>query len=372
MGKIIFICLLLLAACEKKEATPSNPPMDVTVYEVVEQNVPANFEFVGVAQSSHLVEIWSRVEGYLWKIAYTEGGFVKEGDLLFQIDPRQFEAAVDEVKGELSREKAILWTAQRSVERYTPLYEQKAASRKDLDDATGQMLASQASVETAQAKLTEAELNLSYTAITSPISGLTVRSKYREGTLINPGVNGLLTTVSVIDPIWVIFGVSDSYLLSANQEIAEKKLITPENYDVTLILADGSELPNVGKVNFASPVLDQTTGTMTVRAEFKNPGNLVKPGQFIRARLTGAIRPNAMIVPQQSVQQGANGMYVFVVNEKSQAELRLVQVGDWYENYWIIKSGLESGDEVIVGGVNKVGNGSPVNVLTNKKKKTKK
>ncbi len=370
MDKIIFICFVLLAGCQKQEPPVAMVP-EVSTYIVEVQTIPANFEFMGVAESSHLVEIWSRVEGYLWKIAYKEGALVKEDDLLFQIDPRQFQAEVDEAKGAVAREEAVLWAAEQAVARFTPLYERKAASKRDLDNATAEELAGVGSVESAKANLVKAQLNLSYTAITSPIAGLTTRSKYREGTLINPGVNGLLTTVSVLDPIWVIFSVSDFYLLASKEELAKKQLIYPKNedFDVTVVLSDGSEFPYKGKVNFASPILDQSTGTMTVRAEFPNPQNELRPGQFVRATVRGATRPNAIVVPQESVQQGAKGMFVYVVNDEDVAEIRYVEVGTWYNQSWVIKSGLEEGDEVIVNGVNKVRNGSPVKVASKPKTK---
>lgn len=356
--------LLTFSSCEKKSEDVK--AIQVTAYTVKPQTIPAIFEFVGVAESSHLVEIRARVEGYLWKIDYLEGSFVNAGDLLFEIDPRQFLAAVQEAEGELARQKAILWAAEQAVKRYKPLYEQNAASKKDLDDATANELAGEGTVQTAMGKLTEAKLNLSYAAITTPISGLSGRSKYREGTLITPSINGLLTTIAVVDPIWVIFSVSDSYLLNNWEELAKNQLKYPanNNFDVSLILANGSEFPYFGKVDFSSPTLDQNTGTMTVRAIFPNPQKELRPGQFVRAKVSGATRPNAIIVPQQSVQQGAKGMFVFVINKESTAELRFVEVGDWYDNYWIIKSGLKEGDEVVVDGVNKVYNDALVKIIS--------
>ncbi len=360
MHRFFLLIILVLCACNKAEKPPQGIP--VTTYKVEPQTIPAIVEFVGVAESSHLVEIRSRVEGYLWKIAYKEGSFVNEGDLLFQIDPRQFEAAVDEVKGELARENAALWASEQAVERFLPLYEQKAASKRDLDNAVARRLANEATVESLKAKLTQANLNLSYTSITTPISGLSGRSKYREGTLITPSINGLLTIVAIVDPIWVYFSVSDSYLLSTRQEIEKNTLKYPENddFDVALTLADGSLFPHVGKVDFTSPTLDPSTGTMTVRAVFPNPEKILLPGQFVRAQVIGATRPNAIIIPQTAVQQGEKGMYVYIINKEKKAELRLVTVGDWYENNWIIKSGLSAGEEVIVSGVNKVMNGTLV------------
>jgi membrane fusion protein (multidrug efflux system) len=213
-----------------------------------------------------------------------------------------------------------------------------------------------------QAKLEEAELNLSYATIRSPISGQTSSSKFREGTLIQPGVNGLLTTVYVLDPMWINIAVSDSYFLASQQEIARGELKVPDNFEfeVWLTMADGSEYPFPGTVSFISPVLDPNTGSLSVRGIFPNPDNILKPGQFVRVRAVGAERPNAIVVPQEAVQQGAKGRFVYVVDNDRRAQVRYVDTGSWYETGWIIKSGLKAGDEVIVSGVEKVRDGTRV------------
>jgi len=371
VGYRVFKLLLigLLFSCSK-QASKQEELVEVETVIVQAKTIPIAFEFVGVCQSSHLVEIRSRVQGYLEKVAYVEGAFVQEGDLLFKIDDREFQTRVNESKANLEKEKAILWSAQKAVDRYQPLFEQKAASRKDLDDATAQLLAEQAQVNFYEAKLQEAELNLEYTSITSPISGLTTNSRYQEGTLITPQANDLLTTVSVIDPIWVTVSVSDYYFLESNQEIARGELIVPSNYDfdVSLTLADGSIYPYPGRVNFVSPVLNPNTGTLSARAIFDNPDALLKPGQFVRARVTGAKKPNAILVPQSAVVQGENSRFVYVLNGNV-VEKRDIVTGTWYENDWIIKSGLKSGDEVIVLGVNKVKEGTKVRVINRPRKK---
>jgi len=339
----------------------------VTAFRVEAKTIPADFQFVGVAKSSHPVEIRSRVEGYLQSIDYTEGDMVEGGELLFRIDPSQFEASLEQAKGELARQEAILWRAKRSLERIEPLYEQNAASQRDRDNALAQVLSGEASVISATANVTQAKLNLSYTYITSPIEGLTGRAKYREGTLITPSINGLLTLVSVIDPIWVVFSVSDDQLLKARAEGSSKELILPgeENFTVTLTLADGSTFPHTGQVNFASPTLDPETGAMVVRAQFPNPEGVVLPGQFVSAIVSGAKWHNALFVPQASVFQGRKGMYVFVINSDDTVTKREVQVGEWYKKYWIIEEGLEPGDLVVVEGTNKLQEGSRVKVTSN-------
>jgi membrane fusion protein (multidrug efflux system) len=353
--------LFILSACheEKKVALP---PTQVTVVKMEPQTIPQTFEFVGFTKSSHPVDIYARVQGYIDRIGYTEGHMVERGDLLFQLDPRPFIAAVDRAKGALSKEEAILWNARVSRERLEPLYVQHAASRRDLDNAIANQLAAEASVQSAKANLVEAELNLSYTTILSPISGLSGRAKYREGTLITPGENAQLTTISVLDPIWVDFNVPSNDLLKYREDIKKGYLLFPKEMDFTMeiVLADGTAFPFPGKANFASPTLDERTGTMLVRAFFANPYNSLKPGEFARVRAKGAVRPNSLFVPQSAVLESKSGTIVYVVNEKNQAEMLPVVAGDWYEKAWVIQSGLKAGDRVIVDGVNKVQPGTSV------------
>ncbi|MCC5832799.1 MAG: efflux RND transporter periplasmic adaptor subunit [Chlamydiales bacterium] len=366
MIRFLFTAILafLLAACEpeKKE----NPPVTVTAFRVERVTVPADFQFVGVAKSSHPVEIRSRVKGYLMSIDYIEGSMVDPGQLLFRIEPSQFEASLEQAKGELARQEAILWRAKRSLERLEPLYEQNAASQRDRDNALAQVLAGEASVISAQANVIQAELNLSYTYITSPIKGMTARARHKEGALIMPTSDNLLTLVSVIDPIWVDFSISDDQLLEVRAQEKTEMLILPkkEEYVASLKLADGSIFPHKGVVDFVSPTLDPQTGALIVRAQFDNPEGIVLPGQFVNAIISGAQWNQVITVPQAAVSQGQRGMFVFVVDSDNKVSRRLIQVGPWYENYWIIEQGLEPGDVVVVEGLNKVEEGSTVEVTS--------
>lgn len=359
---ILYIaCALILTSCQEEKKIPPQP-VKVTTVKMEAETIPVVFEFVGFTKSSHPVDIYARVQGYLDKIGYIEGGMVEKGDLLFQLDPRPFIAAVDRAKGLLSKEDANLWNARVTRERLEPLYAQHAASRRDLDNAIAAQLAAEASVQSAKANLIEAELNLSYTTMLSPISGLTGRAKYREGTLITPGENAELTTVSVLDPIWVDFNVPSNDTLKNREELRKGLLLYPKNMDFTMqiVLADGSIFPYPGKANFASPTLDERTGTMLVRAFFSNPYKTLKPGEFAKIRALGAVRPNSLFVPQTAVLESKSGTIVYVVDENNKAEMRPVQAGDWYQKSWVIQSGLKVGDRVIVDGVNKVQPGTSV------------
>jgi len=370
----ILCCLCLVCSCRSQgNHTPTLPPADVTDYVIEPKTIPVVYDFIGFAESSHSVEIRARVEGYLDKIAYVEGQLVHENDLLFQLDPKQYEAKVEQSKGEVARQVAILENAKLTVNRLTPLFQQKAASKKDLDNATANELSAQASLQSATAQLLESEINLGYTTIRSPITGYADRSRLREGALINPGSNSLLTTVSVLDPIWIYFSISDNDILQTRKQEAEKQLKLPQqadtitlstenNYDVEAILSDGSVYAFPGKVDFSAPTYDQSTGTLMVRAVFPNPEGNLRPGQFARVKVFGAKRPDAIFVPRRALMQKKNGMFVYLIGKDNKVISQDVSTGDWYGDYQIITNGLKAGDRIIVDGINKVGPGFTVRV----------
>lgn len=363
MHRLIYLfMLLLLISCSKEQKTPGARTVQVTDYVVDPVTIPAVFTFVGRTESSHLVEIRARVEGYLEKIAFQEGSMVQEGQLLFLLDSKPFQAVLDSATAELNQQKALLWRAEQDAERLKPLYEQKAASKKDLDAATSTVLATQAAVESAAAKVDEAKLNLGYTKITAPSKGLSSQSSFRVGALITPGVQGLLTTISSIDPVWVMFSVSENELLKTRREIERGCLVMPKDmdFDVQLELGQGEAYEHLGKVDFANPSFDTTTGMQSVRAVIPNPKGDLKPGQFVRVNILGAKRQGAMLVPKKSVLQGTSGFYVYAINGENKAEVRNIDVGDWYEEFWIVKSGLDQGTKIVVDGTNKIEQGVTV------------
>lgn len=360
---LLFLCFLLLAACHPKTKPAAPPPVPVSAIRIQPQTIAANFEFIGVGESSHIVQLRARVEGYLQSINYKEGGIVREGDLMFVIDQRPFIATVESAKGVLDRQKAILWNTEQTKNRMVPLYRENAVSQRDLDNAIADELAAKANVQSAMANLYQAELNLGFASITSPVNGLASQAKYREGALISPGEQNLLTTIYVVDPIWVNFNVSDNDLLKARKEAEKHQLQWPKdmNFSIEAILADGTVLPAMGYIDFTNPAIQQTTGTLLLRAVLPNPDHLLHPGQFVRVVIKGATRPNAILVPQTAVVQGENGTFVYCA-ENGKAQAKVVQLGDWYSNYWIVYNGLKEGDLVIAQGVNKIQNGTPVTI----------
>ena len=356
---------LFLFSCEKPAALRVNQPVEVTEFVVEAKNLPADFDFVGFAESSHAVEIRARVEGFLDKIAYDEGHLVKKEELLFQLDPRQYQAKVEQAKAEVAKQEAIVANAKLTVERLSPLYQQKAASKKDLDNGIANLLASEASLQSAKAQLLDSEINLSYTTIASPITGLADKAKLREGALVNPSMNSLLTTVSVLDPIWVYFTISDNDILNAEQQMSDKHIFLPKQsaYEVELSFSDGSIFKYKGKVDFSSPTYDQGMGTLLARAVFPNPEGNLRPGQFVRVKVLGAIRPHALFVPQRALMEKKNGMFVYLIDEKNRIIAQDVSTGDWVGEYQVITNGLKTGDRIVVDGINKVFPGVEVKIL---------
>ncbi|MDZ7621148.1 MAG: efflux RND transporter periplasmic adaptor subunit [Candidatus Competibacteraceae bacterium] len=335
----------------------------MTVISATPETTPATFEFTGKTESSRSVEIRARVEGYLDKIAYTEGNFVRTGQLLFQLDPQPFQAALDNARGDLARAQAQLTNARATLARVRPLAKQNAVSQKDLDDAVASEGSAQAQVQSAKAQTRTAELNLGYTTIKSPLNGLAGKSEFREGSLVTPGVSSLLTTIVQLDPIWVSFGVGENDVLKFRAEQASGKLQDTKNVQVEMVLADGSVFPHKGKINYVAPTIDPTTGTLALRAELPNPDAKLPPGLFVRVRLEGASRSNVILAPQRAVMQGPQGKFVYVVGANNQAEAKPVQVGDFYGDQWVITSGLSGGEQVIVDGVIKVRPGATVKVV---------
>lgn len=362
------LLLLPFAGCGRDKKTTTPPPAtEVVVITLQPREVPALFPFVAQIQSSHQVDVMARVNGFLEKISYREGEPVRQGQVLFQLDKKPFVAAANAAKAELDTRKSQLWTAKATLDRIKPLAEQNAASKSDLDNAIGNYKTAEAGVQQAQANYEKALLDLGYTTITSPVSGVAGQSLMREGGYITAGSSSAkLTYVAKLDPAWVDFSVSQNDQANLRKEVESGRLVRPKDnrYTVDLELSDGRRYPQAGVVNFADPTFNRDTGTFLVRAEIPNPKGILRPGMYVKAYMKGATRPNAMVVPQRAVQQSSNGHVVFVANDKGLAEVRPITVGDWLENEWIISQGLKPGDRVIVDGFMKLAPGSPVKLVT--------
>lgn len=365
----IGVCMisgLLLFGCSEHQAPPAPKvtAAEVTAITVSQSNAPIAMEFVAQTQSSHEVEIRARVEGFLEKRMYTEGQPVRAGQVLFLMDRKPFEAALLSAQGQLEQQKARLVVARQHLTRVRPLVAQNAVSQKDLDDAVGNEQQARAAVLAAEGEVRAARLNLSYTTISSPINGLAGYAKKDEGSYVTPGESGFLTSVSKVNPMWINFSVSENELLKYRSEIDKGQLKFPPNgnFDVQVVLADGTIYPSHGRINFISPTFSKDTGTFLVRTEMANPDSKLRPGQFVRALVRGAERPNATLVPQRAVLQGAKGHYVWVIDKEGKARERAVEVGGWQGDNWFVNRGLSPGERIVVDGAIRVAAGSPLKI----------
>jgi membrane fusion protein, multidrug efflux system len=356
--------LVALAACNKPAAQIPRQAIDVTVMTVSLQDTPVDFEFTAQTESSREVEIRARVDGFLDKRVYTEGQQVHTGQTLFLMDPKPFEAVLQSAKGQLAQQQARLTVAKANLARVVPLVAQNALSQKERDDAIGSEKEAEASVIAAKGQVQTAELNLSYTTIKSPLTGLSSFARQQDGSYVTAAATGLLTTVYQLDPMWVNFSVSENELLAYRDQIGKKQLRFPahDDFEVTVILADGTVFPSRGRISFANPAFSTQTGTFLVRASFANPQGRLLPGQFVRARVSGAVRPNAILVPQRAVLQGSKSHFVWVVDNDSKGHQRVVETGSWHGDDWFITDGLKPGERIVVDGAIRVVADTPLKI----------
>ena len=353
------IVLLITAACDKEKAAPPGPPA-VELVSVAQRDVPIYMEWIGSLDGNVNAVIRPQVTGYLVKQNYREGDLVKQGQPLFEIDPRTFEAAVEEAKGLRAQQLARFETTRANLARIKPLAAVNAVSQKDLDDATGAHLSAKAQLEAAEASLKTAKLNLGFTKITSPVTGIAGIAKAQIGDLLSPSMTTELTTVSVVDPIQAYFNISErEYLKIANAAIAAGS--KPERVPLELFLVDGSLYPHPGKTSVLNRQVDVSTGTFKVAALFPNPDNLLRPGQYGKVRATMAVDKGALLVPQRAVTEVQGKYLVAVVGADNKVDIRPVTVGERIGTEWIIRKGLQPGEQVIAEGTQKVRPGVTIN-----------
>jgi RND family efflux transporter MFP subunit len=405
---VIVIALLVAVGGSKGKDTapPSMPPPGVEVVEVEQQDVPIHSEWIGTLDGMVNAEIRAQVAGYLLKQHYTEGSFIKKGLLLFEIDPRPLQAAMDQARGEfakaegqvtqangqLSQARALLMQAeanqgktQLDVDRFTPLAKQKAitdqefdnavqsnlaaraqveATRAGVETAKAAIVAAKAAVEAARAAVAKAELDLGFTRITSPIDGIAGIAQAQVGNLVNP-TSGALTTVSMVDPIKVYFTLSEQEYLNHSRpnltqgawNAASKKL------ELELVLVDGTTYPQKGKFFVADRQVDQKTGAIRLAGVFPNPGNTLRPGQYGRVRAVTSMKGRALLVPQRAVSELQGGYRVAVVGSDNKVSIRPVKVGDRVGTKWIVEDGLKLGERVVAEGTQKIGPDAVVNPI---------
>jgi membrane fusion protein, multidrug efflux system len=355
-------CTLLLAAgCSDDKAVaqtaPKAPPaLPVTVVLAEPTTAPLAIEAVAQAEGAREVEVRARVAGILEKRLYDEGESVKAGQPLFRIERAPFEIALAQARAQLAEAQAVEEQTARELQRLQGLVADRAISQKEFDDTRSASAVATAAVKSAQASVREAELNLSYTNVTAPVSGMSGRAQRSEGSLVNTGSDSLLTSIVQVNPIWVRFSLSDGDMAPVpGGRSAARKLS-----EVELVLADGTVLPQRGHINFSASRIDPALGTLEMRAEFPNADGRILPGQFVRARVIAGVRENVFLIPQAAVTQTENGPVVMLAGADDTVAPRPVTVGDWQGDSWVVTGGLSAGDRVIVDNIIKLRPGAPV------------
>jgi membrane fusion protein (multidrug efflux system) len=369
--------LATMAGCTKPTLAAKPQPPDVEVVEVEQKDVPIYGQWIGTLDGFVNANVKAQVTGYLLRQDYKEGSLVKKGQLLFQIDPRPFQAVLDQAKAQFAQAKAQLVNAeanqrksQLDVERYTPLAKEQAATQQDLDNAVQTNLANQASVETSKAQIQAAEaavetaqINLNFTRVVSPIDGIAGLAQNQVGDLVSTSSSLPITTVSTVDPIKVYFTPSEQEYLAFNRQfptIASREA-EERRLPIELILADGTTYEHEGRVEFANRQVDQNTGTIQIAALFRNPGNILRPGGYGKVRAITRIQSGALLLPQRAVSEVQGSYQVAVLDSENKVIVRNVKVGDRVGNMWIIADGLKPGERVVAEGVQKVAPGVQVN-----------
>ena len=357
--------LTAFSACEKRapEAMSAGPP-EVLVTEVVQKEVPVFRQWVGTVNGIQNAEVRARTEGYLTTISYQQGGYVKQGDVLFQIDSRPFVAALDQAKGQLEEAKATLLGVELDAKRAKELFQQQVISEQEYTNKTQVYQTKLAAVTAAQAAMEQAQLNLDYTKIVSPLDGIAGQQEAQIGDLVGTGANAVLTTVSQINPIWFYLPISEqSYWEFADR--LKELMAVPEakrKENVELILPFGIVYPHKGKFAFLNRQVDPKTGTIQIAVSFPNSDLTLRPGQYGIARTEIQTIPNALVIPQQAVSQLQGNNQVAVVNPDGKAEIRAIKVGETYQGMIVVTEGLKAGEKVIVEGFQRVRQGIPVSV----------
>jgi len=375
---LIVIGLIIGAVRPSKHAlgaAPNGKP-DVEVVKVEQEDVPIYGEWIGTLDGLVNADVRAQVTGYLSKQVYQEGEYVKQGQLLFQIDPRPLQAALDQVQGQLAQAKAALANAQAvqgrtelDVARYTPLAKEQAASQQDMDNAVQNNLAAIASVETAKAQIKTyeaavetAKINLEFTRLIAPIDGIAGQAQLQVGALVTPN-SGIVTSVSTVDPIKVYFTVGEPQYLAWRKRFptATSSEAAGKALHLELILADGSTYPHEGTFYFADRQVNESTGAIRIAGLFPNPGGVLRPGGYAKVRAVISTQHDALLVPQRAVSELQGGYQVAVVDTDNKVSIRTVAVGDRVGSQWIIADGLNRGEQVVAEGVQKVRTGAIVN-----------
>lgn len=369
-GAVSILALVALAGCNRKSGQSAGPPPtpEVAAMVVTPVTAPGVYEFIAQTTASRTVEVRARVQGFLLKRHFEEGGKVSEGDLLFTIDPRSFEADLQIARASLAQARAAQALTDSNLARVRQGVESGGLPKAELDKAVAQNDEALAQIKLAEANVTNAELELSYTKVLSPVSGTVGRAQKQEGSLVDSGANSLLVESQQVDPIYVNFNVSERDVLQWRADVASGriKLVSEKNLPTEITLSDGTVYQQQGNINFIDVKVDPMTGTAMIRATFPNPDQKLMPGQFVKLRLLGVTRPNVLTVPQEAVVSTPGGTFVYIIDKESKIERRPVTLGDWLGSDWIVEQGIKPGDRVMVDNLQKVQPGMAVKLAASK------
>jgi membrane fusion protein (multidrug efflux system) len=359
---ILAACLALLAGCanSSSKAAPAAPPLTVQVATVVQQDTPIYSEWVATLDGFVNAQIQPRVAGYIIKQNYKEGSVVRKGDVLFEIDPRPFKAALDQAKAQLAQAEAQLGKSKLDVERDTPLAQARAIAQSQLDTEIQAKLGAQAVVQAAQANVEQAELNVEWTKVTSLVSGIAGIAQVQIGNLVGP--SSVLTSVSQVDPIKAYFTVSEQEFMDFHRRFPTQATVEEQRrrMPLQLILADGTVYGQIGRIYFADREVNPATGAIRIAGVFDNPDNFLRPGNFGRIRLSTRTYNAALLVPQRAVIELQGSFQIAVVGDDNKVSIRPIKVADRVGKLWIVTEGLKAGERVVVEGQMKVRDGAPV------------
>jgi membrane fusion protein (multidrug efflux system) len=357
--------LLLVSACSSEESPPAPKPVAVDAITVSAKAVPNVIDLPGRVEPVRVAEVRARVTGIVQQRLYEEGTDVRAGQPLFRIDPRELRASYAQTKAALERAEATAANARGVVERYRPLVDENAISGQEFDAALAASREATANVAQIRAQLESASLQLGYTTVRAPIAGRAGRAMVTEGALVSQAEATLMTRIEQVSPVYVSFAQAASEVIKIRRAIAAGEIDLAQNdrVEVRLTFTDGTEYPISGYLDFLAFSVDETTGTVELRAEFPNPQNLLLPGEFVRARIFAGEVRNGLAVPQRAVSLAEDGGTVFVIDNEGKAAVRTVELGAMVDQLWIVESGLEVGDRVIVSNLQKIRPGTPVEVV---------
>jgi membrane fusion protein, multidrug efflux system len=364
---LIVITGLALFSCKGKKETEAPKPLDVPVVQVMQQSVNLESEYTGQTYGESDVEMRSRVEGWILSMPFQEGSMVKKGQLLYTIDPLPYKNAVDEAAAAVADANGLMIKAKNDLDRIEPLAAIGAVSQRELVAAQATYTSSKAMVESSEASLRNAKIELGYCSVVAPISGMIGISKYKVGDYVSKGPMYIMNTVSSLDNIRVRFTISEKEYLRITRLMQSMGVkIGAREDNVKMTLSDGSSYPLKGKLNFADRQVDPSTGALTLEAQFKNADNILRPGQYVKLKIITDLRNNALLIPQRTVNEMQGLFQVFAVGDSNKLSIKLVKIGPKYNMSYVVEEGLTQGERIVVGGTQMLRSGSIINPIEKK------